>query len=93
MFVYWIKFVVLGCIIPYNGVIPDPTKEVIAMEFSPCAAEFICVAGLDAAPTDDGQGEIGRFEKASDLEFRVYTLVWVFFKFLFTLVRCFDSFL
>lgn len=50
------------CIIPYNGVIPDPTKEVIAMEFSPCAAEFICVAGLDAAPTDDGQGEIGSCE-------------------------------
>lgn len=45
------------------------------MEFSPCAAEFICVAGLDAAPTDDGQGEIGRFEMASDLEFHVYTLV------------------
>lgn len=56
------------CIIPFSGIFPDPKKEVIALDMSPCAAEFTCVIGSDV-PTVVPQGEVGSCElKKSETE-------------------------
>lgn len=57
-----------ACIIPFSGIFPDPKKEVIALDMSPCAAEYTCVVGSDV-PTNVAQGEVGSCElKKSETE-------------------------